>query len=39
MAGTWVKCAPTSGRFVEGIVETVPVLGKITEAKGGVVLG
>ena len=37
MAETWMKCAPTSGRFVEDIMKIVPVLDKIIEAKGGVV--
>ena len=37
MAETLVKCAPTSGRFVEEIVKILPVLDKTTEAKGEVV--
>ena len=37
VAEIWVKCAPTSGRFVEEIVKILPVRDKITEAKGGVV--
>ena len=36
---TWMKCVPTSGRIVEDIVKILPVPGKITEAKGGVVPG
>jgi hypothetical protein len=35
MAETWMKCAPTSGRFVEDIMKIVPVLDEIIEAKGG----
>ena len=37
MDETWMKYSPTSGRIVEGIVKILPVLGSITEAKGGVV--
>ena len=32
-----MKCAPTSDRTVEDIVKILPVLGKIIDAKGGVV--
>jgi hypothetical protein len=35
---TW-KCAPTSGRIAEDIAKIEPVLEKIIEFKGGVVLG
>lgn len=39
MAETWMKCAPTSGRFVEDILKVLPVLDKVTEARGAVVPG
>ena len=39
MAKTCMKCAPTSDRIAEEIMKTEQVLGKIIEAKGGVVPG
>ena len=38
MTSTWMKCAPTSDRIAEDIIKIVPMLDKIIEAKGTIVL-